>query len=156
MGNLGWDDDSEVLRTRATEVLRACGIATESYTCLGTHREKGSMVDFRLEDPTIANDLQLKVGALRKSFLADGKKVWLSNKKTSEERKFAKVIHRAHELICQHIQPTRVEKVIVGKQIKIDGRVAAYTYKSQLQWSPASHPLLDSHIRDEIKAYAED
>ena len=115
------------------------------------------MIDFRLEDPSIATDLQLKVTALRKSYFEDRKTVWLSTKKTAEERKPAKVIHRAYELICQHVQPaTRAEKVMVGKQIKVDGRVIAYTYKGSLQWTPASHAILDESVRDQIKAFAED
>ena len=93
-----------------------------------------------------------------KAFLENKKKkVWLSNKKTPEERWPAKVIHRAYELICQHIQPsTRGEKISYGKQIKVDGRVVAFTCKGALQWSSASHALIAEAERDQIKAFAED
>ena len=70
------------------------------------------MIDFSLEDPTIAFDLQLEINAQRKSYFdGDRKKVWFSSKMTPEERKPVNVIHRAHELISQYVRPTtRVDK----------------------------------------------
>ena len=160
IGCLGWDLPAHEQLTRARQLLQEAGVDASKYSCLSAKRDPGSIVNLRFNAESDLEDAKMCVRAAAKSWLDSGKRAWLDNMKSTQERKPAILIHRASDLANQILQKKggvvkEVEKVMGGKQIKINSVVVAYAFGCQLRWAPAAHEYFNQDEQDEVKGFAE-
>ena len=86
MGNLGWDLGASELEDNARVVLGLVGSSNDDFKELKSPFRYGSTVEIEFLDRTVATTLAGKVRDLEKEIVA-GKKVFLKEATTSEERK---------------------------------------------------------------------
>jgi len=146
IGNLGWDAEPSVLLPRAKEVLEKCGIQPSDYKCLSAVREKGSVVGLTFTSPARLQQAKREVAALNHTCAGMTKPVWLNVEKSRAELAPARLIHRATDMLTEvestKPDPKAVEKILNGKQIKIDHKMIAWSFQGRLQWSKVGRRTL--------------
>ena len=159
IGNLGWDDDENLIVTRAKEALDQAGIKQEDYVGLCATRKKGSLAELCFSDPVLLQKAKMSFRALKHEFVS-GKVVWLDVKKDREEMRPARVVHRITELIeeAESARDDRlpVEKVLNGKFVKLGPQRAGYVSKGNWVWTALAVSRYPQEFRDMATAYAED
>ena len=159
IGNLGWDPDSQLLLTRATDVLEQAGVEKKDYSCLAAVRTKGSIVSLTFQDPRKLQDAKRRIRTL--GIKQDGldKPVWLDVEKSFQELKPARVINRAHDLIedleSRRDDPQAVEKIMNGKQINLGGKIVAWSFRGALTWANIGIKRYSEEERQQVTAFAE-
>jgi len=159
IGNLGWDDNEQTILARAKEVLSKAGVAESDYTGLCATRRKGSTADLCFTSAPLLQQAKMTLRSIKLKYHGD-KPVWLDAKKTREELRPARVVHRITELIQEaesgKPDPMHVEKFLNGKYVKVGDERAGFTCRGAWMWTQWARNRYEQEFRDMAKAYAED
>lgn len=118
MGNLGWDTPAADLKARADEIVQLLGMTEklegEFQPVVGRDGTGSCAEAFfrRAEDVEL---YKIKLRAQGKSFMA-GRQVWLDHKKTREQLRPARTIHRGAECL-EDLERSRPDGSVVYKDL---------------------------------------
>jgi hypothetical protein len=164
IGSLGFDTDGEILLERANEMLLKCDVKPEEYSCLAVVRNPGSAVSLTFNVADRLQEVRRKMQVLQHKYQGIRGTVWLDVEQSKAERKPARLIHRAAEILTDieggREDKLEVQKVMNGKQVKVVpqngiGKLVAFSFRGTLEWSVYGQSRYDQHQRDMVTAFAE-
>ena len=140
IGNLGWDDDEGTIEARAKELLQAAGVPDSDYTNLYAVRAKGSMVELWFNDPDLLQKARLTIRRLGRSFPGARKSAWLDVKKTREQLKPNRMVHRIatflEDVERNKDQPATITKDMKDKAVNRNNIQSGKVVFGKWRWSP--------------------
>ena len=159
IGNLGWDAESDVLLPRAKEMLEKAGIPATDYDCMSAVRTKGSVVSLTFKEASKLQDARRQMRCIGHTYEGLNGAVWLDVEKSRRELAPARLIHKATDMITD-LEAARedkkpVEKIMNGKQIKVGGILAAWSFRGALQVSRFAEGRYSEEERQQVLAFAE-
>lgn len=159
IGNLGFETPSIEIETRAKSILSEAGITPDMYLGLSDVRQKGSLAELAFHDPNNLQKARLAIHAMSKSFV-DGKFVWLDVKKTSQELKPTRIMHRITEYL-EEVEKANGRNAVITKfpgdrKIKVDDNKEGSSYGGEWHWTHFVRQRYSIEELNEGKAYAED
>ena len=128
MGNLGWDEEADVLKARAVEVLQTAG-ASDAYESIVARTSRqtrtGSMAEIVFKSESLLWQTKVKVNAMTKIFPNARNPAWVDRRKSREELAPSRMLN-ALMSCCQDLeqkqeQPRVVERSNLGRCIKVGG-----------------------------------
>ena len=121
------------------------------------------MAELVFSTPDALQRARVLVRAIQKSFSQDdggrNRFVWLDVKKTTEEMRPARIVHRVAEAI-QEIEatqsaPLQVDKKLYGKIVEVGGRKVGQVRNGTWVWLPFACNRYSQEQRENAKAIAE-
>jgi hypothetical protein len=162
--SLGFDTDGETLLVRAKEMLQKCDVKPDEYSCLAVVRDPGSLVSVTFNEASRLQEVRRKMQVLQHEYQGIRGAVWLDVEQSKAERKPARIIHRAAEMLTDveggRQDKHEVQKIMNGKQIKVVGtngigKLMAFSFRGTLEWSVYGQRRYDQNQRDMVTAFAE-
>lgn len=121
IGGLGYDTPAETLIERAKQLLTEARIPAESYYDIKAMREgPGSMCEMYFKEAGMLTKAKWAVSTLKKC-VHGNKPAWLDAKKTKQELRPARMVHRACEVL-QSYEDSKIHKAVLSKNM-IDKKV---------------------------------
>ena len=162
VGNLGWDCDAITLCERFTTFMAAIEILPSEYDKPVAPHRGGSHVDVLFDHPNTVAKGKLRALAKQYSFGAEDdphrKKVWIDAKKTREEMRPARIIHRSHaflETLIKESHPNiSVIKDLIGKRVLIAGKPLCFSLRGELKCTAEISKWIDGSQQEQLTAYA--
>ena len=139
IGNFPYDTPKATLETESRKCLETAGVSSDSFKYLHAVHDKGSWVLLTFTSPQALRSARMAIGA--SGFQYGGRKLWCDAAKTRAELLPARLVHRCATALTsaesQRVEGERleIEKVMKGKQVKLGGKVAAFTLKGELLWT---------------------
>lgn len=164
LGNLGWDDPSDTLKSRAEQVLCEANIPDAEWgdlsPCTG-RQGTGSACELHFTSSNALLRAKHKIRCLGKRFVV-GKSVWLDVNKSKAELNPSRCIHRCLEVI-QEVErqhgpdPAAYNKFMASKTIKKGELLIAFvargilqlSVQGQLTWTPEERSMIENFASDE-------
>ena len=141
-GNLGWDTESTVLLQRAKQALETAGIQNEAWDNLVAavgRSDRGSACEVVFRDAGALATARMQMRARPTTFSPPDRPVWLDAKKTRQELRPARQVHRAAECLkdlgtSRHqMQDNLFEKNMLRRTVNYNGHMLAFVSGSQLK-----------------------
>ena len=87
------------------------------------------------------------------------KPVWADVKKTREQLRPNRIIHRAYEFLNEKLldgnQPVNLQKDMKGKRLLSNGEIIAYTSECKLRFSPHGQTKVSADLQAQACEFAE-
>ena len=133
-----------------SEVLRLANIYADSHHGVNVRRD-GSSAEILFKDPSQLTAAKWAVRSLRKVMHGD-RVVWLDAKRTRQENRPARLVHRAFEVL-QSFESLKADgiqltKDVPGKKIKRADAVLGHSLYGQWVWQ---QPAKDRYSADQLK-----
>ena len=159
MGNLGWNTDEKTIEERALAVLTEAGVDASWYSGLNATRKEGSLAELCFNSAEQLQRARLLVRSLRKTF-SDDRVVWLDVKKSREEMRPARIVHRMAECVtdfeASQSSPLAVDKQLNGKYIKVGTDRIGQVIRGEWKWFPFAKGRYSSELLEFAKGFAEE
>ena len=159
IGGFVFDSDRELLVTEAKRCLEAAEVENSTWKWMHSPLNKGSWVLLTFETPAALQKAKQAMNAANYSH--GGRRIWLDAAKTQAELRPARITHRCYTALLAEEQKKEaaetlpVEKDLKGKQVKLGGKVAAYSYKGELCWTSLASTRYGSEVCHMVKAWVE-
>ena len=159
IGNFPYDTPKDTLVDEASKCLLTAGVDQSTFKSLHAVHAKGSWVLLTFVTPQALQAARLAISAANYEY--GGRKLWCDAAKTRAELLPARLIHRCFTALSNEEssrpEPDRlaVEKVIKGKQVKLGGKVFAFTRKGELYWTSAASERYSAETLQMLKGWIE-
>lgn len=160
MGNLGWDTEGSVLLDRATQIISDIGMSDKviEMRAAVSKQGTGSCVDIMWTNTADIQEAKFKVRC--KNIIWTGRQVWVGRKKSREEMKLARMIHKTAEIMeaFEWDRPDggRIEKNVANKYMNLNGVRMFYTLRGTLMNTVHAALRYTSDELEQIRAFAEE
>ena len=159
IGNLGWNTEAKILLERAREVLAEVGIEQSCYSGLSGPRREGSRAELCFNSPSDLQRAKLLVREASKQY-NDGHYVWLDVKKTREEMRPARIVHRMAEFLgeveTQQSEKLPIKKVLNGKYIEVGDKRVGRVMNGAWHWDAFAKARYSKEQLVSAKGFAEE
>ena len=128
-----------LVEAEARKCLEQAGVNMGFFKWLHAVHDKGSWVLLTFVSPEALQTARQAVSA--STFTFGGRKLWCDAAKTRAELLPARLVHRCATALTdtessrEEGDRLSVEKIMKGKQMKLGGKVAAFTLKGELFWT---------------------
>lgn len=130
MGNLGWDTPEDILKQHCDEVVEMLGIRDKlevDFQPVVGRNGTGSCAEGFVRNSDDVEPYKIRLRGLRKAF-EEGRPVWIDHKKTREQLRPARTIHRGAECLedLERSRPdaAKVVKDLARRQLLVNGSKA--------------------------------
>ena len=110
------------------------------------------------KDPVELRRARLTVRTLRKTFEGAANSAWLDVKKTREQLKPSRIVHRIAAFLedneATRPQPCNIEKNLMYKNVKRDGEKIGSVHYGLWRWTAAGEAAYDQSVRQHAEQWA--
>ena len=164
MGNLGWNIPAATLISRSKNALHLAGIEEANVIETVAQFDPGSAVTVLFKDPDIGQRAKLSLDRIKFSPNNDAKTVFIVPKRTDEENRPFKMLHRLMIQVNNFEQTldgaAEVKKVINGKYLTVGPNRCCWLFSSSatgdhtIKWSIWATQRFSEEQRDFCSAFA--